>query len=927
VEVLKKYLILLGIITLVFNSVSLAQGRGKITGKVTDKTTGETVIGANIIIKGTNYGAASDVNGIFYIIGVPVGEYELRASFIGYHTLTVQHVRVRTDLTTEVDMVLESSAIETPTVVVTAESKLVQRDITSTRKTFTDDVMQNMPGFESSTDIFRLQGGTVLGSSSSIQMGDGTQLQVRDESVKDVHVRGGRGGEILFMVDGVPVNHPIYGGRDVLDLNVVAVEQVELLTGAFSAEYGQAQSGVVNITTKSGGEVTKAGVEYKTDQLGLWGEDYRTHYGALYLSGPEPVSRYLLPQLGITVPGELSYFISMNANLSNTAYNNNRKRDDFSLFGINVPGRQDNSRNLNGKLNWNVNPAFTAVASFNGSWKAWSSFEWDWLYNPDHMATSKRDNLNANLLLNHVLSKNTFYSLNFGYLGIKYNSSLDGITPDKFWVISPDSVYSTVQAPQSDPLTGFIDSKSYQTIWRDDDTKTFTTKFDFTSMFHPEHLLKTGFELQFHDISYVDIQDGGVKLSPYGEYVYRGGFYTAPPPGPFKEFGQNRWVFDVRPIVGGAYIQEKFEKEFIVINAGLRADFFYLGKTIDNQDWRNQWTLATGLESDWKLTKLKLSPRFGISFPILEQTVIFFSYGHFAQLPELQYFYRDPYTGGFTGNPKLDYEQTILYEFGFTHQIFDDLAIDIKSYAKDISKQVGTTQLLSASGLPVSLYDNIGYARARGLEFELTKSYSNYTNGKITYTVQWANGYSSSAFDDYIRSTNDFPNPIRERRLSWDVRHQVILQASLSSPENDAPISIFGFELPKDWNITVLSTVASGSPYTPYSLDPAVQQVTENTSTGPLSTTTDLKIIKSFDLLGTKFSLTMDVFNLFNQNNVNVDNPYYRWFNTYTGEPYRYGDNIPLTNQYYDWYSMYKLRDPRAYSTGRYVKLGFRWDI
>ena len=201
---------------------------------------------------------------------------------------------------------------------------------------------------------------------------------------------------------------------------------------------------------------------------------------------------------------------------------------------------------------------------------------------------------------------------------------------------------------------------------------------------------------------------------------------------------------------------------------------------------------------------------------------------------------------------------------------YEDYAIDIKSYAKDISKQIGTTQLSAASGLPIALYDNVGYARARGLEFEFTKLYSNYTNGKITYTVQWANGYSSSAFDDYIRSTNDFPKPIRERRLNWDVRHQMILQASISSPENEDPINLFGLNIPKDWNITVLSNLSSGSPYTPGSLDPAVLQVTENQATSSLITSTDIKFIKGFKVFGTKLSITMDIFNLLDQNNVIV---------------------------------------------------------
>ncbi|NIR62233.1 MAG: TonB-dependent receptor plug domain-containing protein, partial [Aliifodinibius sp.] len=169
-----------------------------------------------------------------------------------------------------------------------------------------------------------LQGGTYVGSGAaqSIQLGDGTELQVRDQSVKDVHIRGGRGGEILYMVDGVPVTHPIYGGRDVLELNVSDVEEVELLTGGFNAEYGNAQSGVVNITTRSGGNKLTGGIEYRTDEFNIGDVSYEEHYASFFLGGPEPFTSNLFPQIGLDLPGELTFFMSGNADLTNTPYNN-----------------------------------------------------------------------------------------------------------------------------------------------------------------------------------------------------------------------------------------------------------------------------------------------------------------------------------------------------------------------------------------------------------------------------------------------------------------------------------------------------------------------------------------------------------------------------------------------------------------------------
>lgn len=899
----------------------MAQGTGKIAGTVRDKKTGEALLGANVIVKGTPLGAATNEDGFYYILRVLPGMHELQVSLIGYKNLTIKGVRVQIDLTTEINVQLEESSVEMNEVVITAEQKLVQKDVTSTRRTVSRETIRETPGLESAADIFKLQAGTVLSSvPQTLKLADGSQLQVRDESLKDIHIRGGRGGEILYMVDGMPVTHPIYGGRDVLDLNVVDVENVELLTGAFNAEYGQAQSGVVNITTRSGGEQFKGGIEYKTDEWKALGESYSTHYGSFYVGGPEPLTRQLLPTLGMTIPGEISYFISGNGSLTNTPYNNNRPRNTFSFFGFDVTEKQDNAQNLNTKINYDITSEHRFVLSYHGSWKQWSSFDWLWKYYPEKTAAYKRDNHAANLMYSHVLSKSTYYSLNFGYLGVRYKGSWNGKNPSDFWIKDSTGRWiSTIASPQIDPSTGFYDERGFESIWRDDRTKTYTLKGDITSQVHPAHLMKTGLEVRYNEIRYIDIQDGGVKLSRYGQRID-----SIPPPGPFPEFGQNRWVFNVKPIIGGAYLQDKFELEYLIINAGVRVDWLTLGQAIMEDGWKRTWERATGLTADWEQTIYKVSPRFGISFPISENTVVFFSYGHFNQLPELQFFYRDPYSGGFTGNPKLDYEQTILYEFGFTHQVSDSWAFDIKSYAKDISKQVGTTLVYGTEGIPVQLYDNRGYARARGLEFEVTKDHSEILSGKATYTIQWTSGYSSSAFDDYIRSTTNFPYPIRERPLDWDVRYQVIIQGTLGAGKDQHP-SLFGLELPDNWNLTLLYRFSTGSPYTPgdASLSPVEEQKRENTSTGPSYSSTDLKFEKGFDLWGVRVAFTADVFNLFDQKNIQMS----YGFNTWTGKPFRYGDIESPQLNFHDYYIMLSIMDPRQFSTGRTTKLGIRIDF
>ena len=903
---------------------ALADEKGKIAGTIRDKRTHEPLVGANVVVVGTNLGAVTDDKGYYYVLRITPGKYDVRISLIGYKTLNVRDVIVKTDLTTEVSMQLEETTIQAAEVTVFAEQKMVQKDITSTRRTVSRETMKETPGIESATDIFKLQGGSVLSSvPQAIRLADGSQLQVRDESLKDIHVRGGRGGEILYLIDGMPVTHPIYGGRSVIDLNVSDVENVELLTGAFSAEYGQAQSGVVNVTTRSGGDSLSGGAEYKTDRYGGLGESYNTDYATLYLGGPEPITQSLLPMIGLDVPGKVSFFFSANGNLTNTAYNNRKNRSRITLFGLKLQGRQENTQNVNGKLNWDL-AGSRLTLSYHGSTNEWSFFgnERDWLWRdyPDRIPDYRRDNRAVNARFNHVISQSTYISVNLGYLGVDYRGSWNGKNPSDYWVQDSSGRYvSTISAPQVAPGTGFFDDRGYENIWRDDHTDTYTFKADFTSQVLSRHMMKAGLELQWNNISYIDIQDGGYKLSRLGQ-----GIDSLPPPGPFPQFGQNRWVFRVKPVIGSAYIQDKIELDNLILNAGFRIDAFSLGNTVMSQTWKSVWERATGENADWKEIIYKVSPRLGVSFPISEYTVVFFSYGHFNQLPELQYYYRDPYSGRFTGNPKLDYEQTILYEFGLTHQLSQHYAIDVKSYAKDISKQVGTTTVHGPEGIPVELYDNKGYARARGLEFQLTKGFADFTSGKLTYTIQWANGYSSSAFDDYARSITNFPYPIRERALGWDVRHQVIFEGTVSSPR-DRPLELLGVELPTDWNLTVLYSYSTGLPYTPgpATINPVEAQKQENTAYGPSHSSTDLKFEKGFSVGAVRLALTIDVFNLFNERNIQMS----YGFNTWTGKPFVYGDVERPQPNFYDYYTMISLMDPRQYSGGRMAKLGIKVDF
>ncbi|MBN2354587.1 TonB-dependent receptor [candidate division KSB1 bacterium] len=903
---------------------AFAANTGKIAGKVIDKDTKEPLIGANVFIKDTRLGAISDIEGRYVILQVEPGKYEVIVHLIGYKRMIIKDVYVRTDLTTKLDFQLETEVLKGQTVEIIYERPAVQKDVTSTRRSIGAEEIAETPGVKDLADIIRSESGLMINDVPEIlEMEDGYAIDVRDPSLKSMNIRGSRGGDALVLIDGVPASHPLYGGYDVINLNVEDIKNVEIITGAFSAEYGQTQSAVINITTKSGGSKLKGAINWRTDELGLFGDSYNENRLSLSLNGPELLTSKLLPILGLKLPGRIFFWATATLDVSNTAYNNNRNRDpllEFKLPGgkqwILLDERQDNKGNINFKLDYKISDLLKTTLTYRNSWTRWTNFEWLWKHYPDHSSKFSRDNEQLSLTVNHTISPRTFYNVNLGYTVVDYTKAFRGKTPDDFWVITEDTMYSSINPPTRDPLTGFYDASGYESDWVKEYNQLYSLKFDFTSQVHPVHLLQSGFYLDYKNLSNKDIYNGGVSLSPYGQFIYEGGDEVLPPQGPYKEYGSTRWVIDGKTYSGSAYITDKYELEGLIINAGLRADWFMPGYPTNEPGWKEQWEKTTGLKANWKKIRYQIDPRFGVSFPVSLNTVLYFSYGHFNKLPGLDSYLRDPYSGTFVGNPHLDYTKTVKYEFGFTHQFYKNWAIDIKNYNQETSGEVGTTRLKGEYGIPLQMFDNKGYSRSRGLEFELRKQTSHYFGGRVTYTVLWASGYSSSAFDDYRRSLTDMPNPIRERRLNWDVRHQVVFRGNITVDKGKHP-TILGLKLPDDWLVSVISQFYSGRPYTPGTNSAIDQQILYNTKTGPLFSRTDVKFEKNINFKNIRFTLGLHADNIFNEYNTYVD----RGFNEWYGKPFTYGQVVEDTDQLYNYYDMYVLLKPNRFGEGRRVTL------
>jgi hypothetical protein len=140
-----RFSVLMVFFILAFCGSSLFAQTGKISGQVKDRSTNEPLPGVNVIIEGTNLGAATDEDGFFFIINIPPGVYTLKTQMIGYATYIMENAKVSINRTTTANFMLESETIEGQTVVVEATRPVVQLDVSSSQRIVTDETIQDRP--------------------------------------------------------------------------------------------------------------------------------------------------------------------------------------------------------------------------------------------------------------------------------------------------------------------------------------------------------------------------------------------------------------------------------------------------------------------------------------------------------------------------------------------------------------------------------------------------------------------------------------------------------------------------------------------------------------------------------------------------------------------------------------------------------------
>ncbi len=278
---------------------------GKITGIVTDVRNGEPLIGVNVFIDGTNLGATTDLDGNYVILNVPPGRYTLTVQYIGYQEQKVSNVAVSIDLTSRQDFQLGEQTLELDeAIVVEGTRPLLQKDITSSQSMVSSEEIDALPVTEV-TDVLQLQAGVTRDAGGGF------------------HIRGGRSNEIAYWVNGVAVTD-VYDNSSGITVDNSSIQELQVISGTFNAEYGNAMSGIVNIVTKEGSP------DYH-GSLNIYADDYvSTHDDIFFNVGDySPVANY-------NVQGSLSGPLPFTNNKVTFFANARYNYDDGFLYGRRV---------------------------------------------------------------------------------------------------------------------------------------------------------------------------------------------------------------------------------------------------------------------------------------------------------------------------------------------------------------------------------------------------------------------------------------------------------------------------------------------------------------------------------------------------------------------------------------------------------------
>ncbi|MBN1780829.1 TonB-dependent receptor [bacterium] len=877
-----------------------AQTTGKVSGTIVDAENGEGLMGANVILEGTQLGAAAGKDGSFYILNVPPGTYDLRVRMMGYTDYLVQGLRVSVNRTTEAGIEMVSTVMEGDVVVVTADRVAVKKDQTGSIRNVSAEEIAVLP-VESANDIVQLQAGVV-----------------------DGHFRGGRMTEISYLVDGMNVDDSFGGQGRVLDVETEAIQDLEVITGTFNAEYGQAMSGVVNVITKDGGNEFHGSV---SGALAM----YQTNHSDVFLGLNDDFDRQkdIKFQLdGPIIKNRLTFFVNYRYEDSDNYLNGIRRFNvtDYSDYessnpdfwftqhtgdGAYVPLDFDKNQSLMGKLTLKSSKAKLSF-SYNKDLNHWMRYNHQYKYDPDGKASEHRDTDMFSVQLNHMVARNAFYELKAYYKKSTYGNYLFENPKDVFDLDSQgyyidDSGYLPFYFFANQNHTGFY-TGGQERNHDENDSDDMNVKFDLTWQLNKTHSLKTGAaytNIDFHIQNAQIIDLNPLEDDPTVDFE----------PGLPDNEQSYADIYSQNPMELSAYFQDKMEFNEMVINAGMRLDYYDLNTTYPSNPRNpdNKFEGDPSLDSEYLDTdpEYQLSPRLGLSYQLGKKAVLHFSYGHFFQMPPYYALYANNSrtiledNNSQLGNPRLKAEKTISYEIGLWQEIADNMSVEVALFYRDIYDLLTVNIVETYNAIRYGLYGNLDYANARGMEVKYDMRVQNIS-AMLNYTLQFTRGNSDNPTTTFNRAgQNQDPIPYLVP-MSWDQRHTLNLSIGYNTPR---------------YGSTLIARFGSGRPYSYTPLEETVMSRVNlyiNNDLRPSTFSVDLRAFYDIQLMKDyKLRFMLNVYNLLDR--LNTNNVYGRTGQAYTNI-LRPGDIASFKSDFNTVYD--QVQNPGQYYAPRLIKLG-----
>lgn len=890
-----------------FTLIGIAQQTGILSGKITDEDTKDVLIGATIQLVGTYIGASCDIDGNYAIKEIKPGDYSVKISFIGYSDKIFNGIKIEANKTTNLNTQLTLRAHSIHEVVVVGQKNLVNLESASSEVKISSEEISQM-NVKNVQDVVAMQAGVSKTS-------DGLQI------------RGARVYETQYLVDGISASDPLAGTGFGVEVSSGSIGDLKLITGGAGAEFGDGSSGVISTKIKEGGDKFEIAGNWETDNYGNLYDgamQWRTDFGELSVAGPIPFTN-----------GKLTYFSNFSFNFTDQYFGATANQLHSSLFSGNDSSwalRYDNKWSHTFKLAYQIKPGtkltFTNQHSLSINQNTRSlqivgfdailapGFQFDRSLNLDNATTyTHHSNLTA-LNFNHFINNNLNLNFSAGRLFTNLRADANGrpfrdetvdqiydeesIVTDPVSLFNPeDSVIFVLPGP------GLINNGGITSTWHDHYVEEYTFKIKLS--YYPNnkaHRFTFGKDLKLTEYQWVDVTRPWVGAP----IVIDENTST-----PSISIGSSNDIWKVNPTTGGFYVQDIITYKGIQATLGLRYNYWMPGSFADDAIADSTSPVIDQVREDYinesfglfgTRVKSRLLPKINVSFPVTENNVLYFNYGHSMKLPHPRFVYagldpvyQDRSFLSFLGNPSLQPEINVSYEIGTKSQLTKDIAITVSAFNNNRFDYIVSRNVLvkDQTGRFVSkrMYINQDYAKIMGLEFgfvaRLLTNFSVFTN--VTYQI--ARGKSNSAREAGLQIEQTGQVELStEQYLAfdrpWDIKTGITFRG-------DSNTTLFGLNL-NNFRFFTVATYKSGFRYTPVALEgynglgrPLFVTVDEQYLQEQADPWfwVDFKLSRDFPFKNRSgLSVSIEIKNLTNSKNSQIINPV-------TGSAYKNGDDVP----------------------------------